>query len=302
MRQKAQPPFERQCPKCSCLLTYANVKNRNRAEKHQQQCSSCSAKDVSSRPGFNKERVKNRRSYEGKDNPFFGKHHKLETIEYLKNSVDRQYTQTDEFRKKSSRAGTSNGMFGRNFYDVWIEKFGGEEADRKYAEWLSVQSKNSSGANNPMFGKPSPRGSGGGWGGWYKEWYFRSLRELSYMISVIEVKKYKWRSAEIKEFDIHYVNYDGTNRTYRPDFILNEKILVEIKPKRLMETPGNILKKEAAIKFCSKKGLEYRLVDVKILETKILIKLFEDGIIRFNKKYQKRMKEICKQAKNRKSR
>lgn len=299
MRQKSQPPFERRCPKCLCLLTYVNVKNRNRAEKHQQQCGSCSAKDAALRSGC-KERIKNRRSYKGKDNPFFGKRHTEETIEYLKKCVDRQYTQTDEFRKNSARTGSSNGMFGKSFYDIWVERLGKEEADRKYAEWLSVQSKNSSGPNNPMFGKPSPRGSGGGWGGWYKGWYFRSLRELSYMISVIEAKNHKWRSAEVKEFDIPYINYDGISRTYRPDFILNEKTLVEIKPKRLMETPSNVLKKEAAIQFCSDNGLEYRVVDVKILETDMLIKLFEDGIIQFNKKYQKRMEKLCAKAKNKK--
>ena len=42
-----------------------------------------------------------------------------------------------------------------------------------------------SGEQNPMFGKQTPTGAGNGWSGWYKDWYFRSLGELSYVVNVL---------------------------------------------------------------------------------------------------------------------
>ena len=293
MRKKAIPPFVRNCPECGLELIYTNVKNRNRAEKVGKICRSCRYKEVNSRPGIGKARIANRRSYVGDQNPFFGKVHSEETKEKLQN-VDRSYTQTKEFRKNSARMGSQNGMYGKNFYDVWEKKYGKEEADRKFSEWLKVQSKNSSGENNPMYGKPAPRGSGGGWGGWYKGWYFRSLRELSYVIRVLEKTGQKWASAENNKFSIPYINHDGTSRTYRPDFIVDEKVLVEVKPKQLMETPTNLLKKEAAIQFCKDNGLEFKMIDVKLLETSQFVSLYRDGKVRFNKKYSERMDLLCK--------
>ncbi len=299
MRTKSLPPFIRCCPICNIELTYVNVKNRNRAEKSKTICRCCRSKEVNSRPGIGKARIVNRRGYVGEQNPFFGKHHKQETKEKL-SLVDRSYTQTDEFRKKSARPGTKNGMYGKSFYDVWKEKFGEKEAGRKFSEWLKVQSKNSSGKNNAMYGKPAPRGSGGGWGGWYKGWYFRSLRELSYVIRVLEKNNHKWKSAECKEFAIPYINYDGIPRTYRPDFLVDSRTLVEIKPKQLMEIPSNVLKKKAAVAFCKDKGFEFKMIDVQLLDIEQIIHLFEKGSIKFNKKYQERI-ELCKKAKNKKS-
>ncbi|MBR4316812.1 MAG: hypothetical protein IKP65_07630 [Alphaproteobacteria bacterium] len=43
------------------------------------------------------------------------------------------------------------------------------ELKKKYSE-------KSKGKNNPMYGKPAPKGSGNGVSGWYKGWFFRSLR------------------------------------------------------------------------------------------------------------------------------
>ncbi len=42
--------------------------------------------------------------------------------------------------------------------------------------------QNAIGEGNNMYGRPSPQGSGNGWSGWYKERYFRSLRELMFLI------------------------------------------------------------------------------------------------------------------------
>jgi len=301
--------FIRNCPSCRKKIEYTNKKNRNQAERKKQNCGSCSQKEVSKRPEIILEYKRKREEYKikylGEGNPFYGKKHSQETRKKISDSqkkLDKKNNpiyQCKEFKEKVRRPGKLNGMYGRSFYDVWVEKYGKNEADRKMDIHRKGMSIRASGKNNSMYGKPSPKGSGNGWSGWYKKWYFRSLKELSYMINVIEKKGHKWESAENKKFYIKYINYDGDERTYRPDFLLNDKILIEVKPKELMETPSNIRKKEAAIEFCKKNNLEYRMVDIKILDTDKIIELFLSGKIKFIKKYEDRINEIINKKRRR---
>lgn len=119
-----------------------------------------------------------------------------------------------------------------------IETYGIDEALR------INKSKSLPGELNPMFGKPSPVGSGCGISGWFEGNYFRSLFELSFMVyaknSNIDIK-----SAETKEYRVPYI-LDGVDRTYCPDFVINNKTVVEIKPKGLLNIPENQAKFEAA--------------------------------------------------------
>lgn len=93
----------------------------------------------------------------GTANPFFGKHHSKRTKDKLK-TVDRSYTQTQEFKEKCIKCGSSNGMHGKSIYDVWLSKYGKEEADRRHKELCKKRSQNAKGKgkNNPMYNKPSP--------------------------------------------------------------------------------------------------------------------------------------------------
>ncbi len=143
-----------------------------------------------------------------------------------------------------------------------------------------------------MYGKPPPKGAGRGWGGWYKGWYFRSLKELSYMLYVIEPNGYAWENAEQKRLSIPYVDHLGQARTYRADFLLDNSILIEVKPKPLMETAINKLKKAAAEIFCSNNGYEYRMVDVKTIEYAELEPLCESGAVRLSD--PTRLEKKCK--------
>ena len=51
-----------------------------------------------------------------------------------------------------------------------LEEIYGLEKSIKIRNKISLAS---SGENNHMFGKPSPQGSGNGWSGWYKSWFFK---------------------------------------------------------------------------------------------------------------------------------
>ncbi len=147
------------------------------------------------------------------------------------------------------------------------------------------------GCKNPMFGKPSPGGSGHGWKGWYKDWFFRSLRELSYVINVIELNKWSWQSAEQKELAIPYLNFEGQNRNYFADFLVNKNCLIEVKPIKLHQSPQVTLKTEAANKFCKAKGWIFEVVDPVILPYEILAELHNSKKIKFMDKYVQRFRE-----------
>lgn len=280
--------YQRTCPKCKKELSYTNKSNRNVAEKANRLCRNCSRKEVCQRPESKRAKEilaqRYREEYKGEGNPFYGKTHTKETKERIQQNRDSSFSQTPEYREKMSQvtSGQNNPMHGKNIYDIWVDKYGEDEADKRMASLAKKRSKNMMGEKNPMYGKSPPKGAGNGWGGWHKGWYFRSLKELSYMVYVIEPNGYKWESAERKHLSMPYVDHLGHKRTYRADFLLNDSILIEVKPKALMDTAVNQQKKAAAEIFCSNNGYEYRMVDVKTIEYKALRSLCASGVVKLS--------------------
>jgi hypothetical protein len=126
-----------------------------------------------------------------------------------------------------------NGLKDKTFEEVY--------GDNKAEEIKKKISKASSGKNNGMYGKPTPRGSGNGWSGWYKNRYFRSLLELSYMF-YLDKNNIKFESAECEKFRIKY-EIDNVERTYVPDFYLIDfDKIIEIKPQKLINSKLNKIK------------------------------------------------------------
>lgn len=287
--------YNRYCPKCGNEIIYTNKYNRNNAEKENRFCKSCSAKE--NYVNFWTEELKEKRSrkYVGKGNPFYGKKHTTESIEKYK---EKRKTwdwklKTDEYKKLQSElnSGKNNFFYGKSLYDVFVEKYGKNEADKRWENRKKILSEKTSGKNNPMYGKPSPQGSGNGWSGWYKGWFFRSLRELSYMIKVIERFDLKWNKMDEKQFAIKYIDWEEKTRNYFPDFLIENKYVVEIKPKKLWNTPNILAKKRAAERWCDKNGYTYKIVEPKIIEKSEIIDLYINGQIKFLEKYEKKFKE-----------
>lgn len=187
-------------------------------------------------------------------------------------------------RLESTRGNINERRKGKTTYQLWVDKYGVEEANKRDIDLKKKRSISSSGSNNPMYGKPTPQGAGNGWKGWYKGHYFRSLREVMCMIDM-DTKGLAWKSAETKEYQIEY-RFMDTDRTYRPDFIVGAE-LWELKPVRLHETPNVVAKQEAAIKFCENRGLVYRLIDIEI-DTEAIKKAHTEGLIRFDRDYEQK--------------
>lgn len=294
--------FQRKCPICNKNITYLHEQNFKKAEIKQNKCKSCGIKesitDEKRKEMSRRVKGKNNPMYgkNGKLNPFYGKKHTEESKKKILENRDFTNYKSDEFRKKMSSItkGEKNPMFGRSFYDIWVNKYGEKIANEKLKEYKLKQSKNKKGNKNNMYGKPSPIGSGNGWSGWYKGWYFRSLKELTYMIKIIERFKLKWKSAENKELNIKYKDYKNNERTYSADFLINDKFLVEIKPKKLWNSKIVVLKKESAIKFCNLNNLKYKLTDIEKLSDQEILCLYKNGDLVFTNKYQIKFQKYFK--------
>lgn len=172
----------------------------------------------------------------------------------------------------------------RDVMAIWIAKYGEEGAATRRTEWVAKLSEVNRGEGNSMYGKPAPQGAGNGWKGWYRDQYFRSLRELAFMVDM-DAKGLEWTPGERKELTVRY-EFNGAARTYRPDFRVGDT-LYEVKPIKLHKTPSVMAKQEAAIRFCEERGWQYELVDIEI-DSVALKKAYDAGLVRFDRDYEAR--------------
>ncbi len=261
--------FRKNCPECGKEQIYTNKNNLLSAVKKNKICNKCS---------------KNKNKKFGKDNPFYGKKHTEESKRKITENKDWSPYKTKEFKEKISKAtkGNKNPMCGRTYFDVWVEKYGIEEANKRNDLKKERNSIASSGKRNGNYGKSPSNKVGAGWSGWYNGWFFRSLRELSYVVNVIEKNNYEWKSGELLR--IPYQTWDGRDRTYSPDFIINNKIIVEIKPIKIQELKNIKEKTLAGQKYCEENGMEYLITDVEIICLDKLNQLLVDNKIKFTDK------------------
>jgi hypothetical protein len=290
--------FYRNCPSCNNVIEYKSKYTHEKGLKSNTECKKCYLKKIIT-PERKKKMSENMKGDKnpmfgktGEKNPFFGKNHTEETKKKMNSNKDYSVYKTDEFRNKISKTtkGNKNPMYGKNFYQVWVENFGEKIADEKLVQFKLKVSTNSSGNRNPMYGKITPQGSGNGWSGWYNGWFFRSIKELTYMIKIIERFNLSWKTAESSEYSIKYM-FNNSSRTYHPDFVINNKYLVEIKPKRLWSSFLVNQKKIAAKLFCEKNGLIYKLVDITSIDEKLIIELHNSKKIKFTERYEKKFRE-----------
>lgn len=272
--------MKRTCPKCEGEVTYKNRISFYKAKKLNRPCIKCTRKEVSNRP---EERIKNSERQKGKrmgiENHFFNKKHTELTIQKLRDNA-------------KVLSGKENYMYNRSFYDVWVSKYGKDEADIRMVEFKKKQSINNSGEKNNMFGKPSPNGSGNGWSGWYKKWYFRSLMELSYMINIIERFSLNWEAGE--NIKIPYIDINGNIRNYLPDFIINGKYIIECKPRKLINSKTILIKTEAAKAYCFNNNLIYKILEPHKLTTDEIKYLYINNQLIFTKRYDSKVRSLLK--------
>lgn len=272
--------YIRNCPICSKEIVHKNINSYRHALKLKKQCVQCGCKEAQSKPEVRKNnsiRQKGKRT--GNKNPFYGKHHTDKTKQILSDKTKEQLTIH------------GNPMQGKSFFDIWLIKYGEQIANEKQKELNQKRSENVKGEKNPMFGKPSPKGSGSGWQGWYKEIYFRSLLELSFLVNYVEKLNLKMINAECKQYGISYIGYNNEVKTYFADYLIDDKFLIEIKPLSLHNALQIQLKAKAGENFCKENNLTYVLMEPEKLNLIEIENLLIDGNLIFsdttNKKYIK---------------
>ncbi len=122
-------PNPDQNPNCRKEISYTENANMYRAKKQNTNCKSCAVWNKGI-PRTEEEKKKISESHKGK---------KL-TNEHKKNIG-------------KSNKGEKNGMYGKSVYNIWVKKYGKEEADRRQKDANIKNSLALSGENHPFYGK-----------------------------------------------------------------------------------------------------------------------------------------------------
>ncbi len=271
--------YERNCPSCNKLLTYINERSFSYSIKQNKKCASCSAKS----------RVKPKEKYI-RNCPICNKEikykFKYKLLLASKNNTKCSTCAITQCTKSELCLRDNDGNYIRycSICNKELKYLTIKKLRRANKTKSLCRSCGKLGSNNPRFGKPPTENPGRGWSGWYKNWFFRSILELSYMINYLEKNSIQWEKGESKKYKIPYINLHGEKRNYFPDFIIDNKIVIECKPRQLLNDPLVQLKAIAARNFCSNINLKYELVSPKSLSLNEINSLYKSEQIKFTSK------------------
>lgn len=163
------------------------------------------------------------------------------------------------------------------------ERFGNED-------WRKTHKGFKTGLDNPHNFNLDANENGRGYVGYYQGHLFRSLFELSFIYEMLKAG-HKIESAE--KITIIY-KVDNEEHQYRPDFLVDNKIIYEVKDQRDLTLEIVQLKKEAAENYCKQHNLSYKLVgnkEFRNLTRSQIIKLYNNNDISFIDKSLERFKK-----------
>jgi hypothetical protein len=257
----------------------------------------------------------------GSENPFYGRKHSAEALakmraancgRRLSEEIRRKmsashmgHVVTEETRRRISETKTPemkvrlSARF-RGKSNPFYGKFHSDESKRKISlahkgKIVSLESRKKMsdsrrGEKNHMYGKPSPIGASNGIGGWYRNCYFRSSSELSFLLHQQDTD---WISAESFRFRVPYTDEHGNQRFYFPDFFGNDSV-VEVKARGWERDPRHLgypRKARAAAQFYDLRGWEYVLAEIPYMNEASVFRLRQDRVIRLNRKWERRYQE-----------
>jgi hypothetical protein len=192
----------------------------------------------------------------GKGNPFFGKKHSKKTrkqmsdnhadftgdknplVKWLKGNSDRQQRYSESL-KESWRHRLSDETYRKQL----------SERNSKMVSQLHLN------GFNPYTNCLK---------GWFtskkfnKKFYYQSSYELMFL-EFCEVSN-KIKTLQRIPFMIPYTDDNGIKRNYVADFFVNGSVVIEIKPKSMLDYNNNRLKIEAGNKYCLKCRYEFKLL------------------------------------------
>lgn len=242
--------YKRNCPICSKEIKYNSKLSYDKARKSNTKCGSCSAK------------IKNSLIYNKK----YKRNCPVCNKELVYNTQHQFNTANKNNKCCSLSCGVKLSRNNPSYRQKMSEKFKGE--------------------NNPMYGKPSPQGSGNGWSGHYKEVQFRSLNELFYLKYLFD-NNIKFENGEKKKHRIEY-EFNGV-KSYGSDFyLLDTNEYIEIKPKKMINTPQNKAKFKAAKEKLGEKFKVLTEDDLNKISVEEMYTLYLKGDLKFDKRYEEK--------------
>lgn len=136
--------YSRPCPTCGKILYHKGINSAKQQHKKKSNCKECSNKVISEK-------------LSGENAPWYGKKIPREFVDKAKKTKsERVYTyyQNPEYIEKRRKYILENPiMKGKTLYEIWVEKYGEEEANRKMEEYKQNCSNRLKGENNPNYGK-----------------------------------------------------------------------------------------------------------------------------------------------------
>lgn len=165
---------------------------------------------------------------------------------------------------------------------IWMYEHGIRKGRKMFKELMSKIADERRGKPGP---RPSPGTFGRGVSGWYRDLYFRSLKELSFIL-----KYEKEHEVESAEAVIRVKYKDGDRfRHYYPDFILDKTIIVEVKCIYQRDDRITKAKMKALKRYCKTHGYTCRFEDAEI-DHPAIKNLYREGKVVFSTKNEEYVK------------
>lgn len=205
------------------------------------------------------------KKFSGKGNPFFGKKHSAKTKAKMSRNHADFCGEKNPFKKWYwNQPEDTRNKYKKLCAEKWIVI---KNNPKKYQELCERDSERT--AILHMDGKCKSYGRGHKHGHFFskkqnKKLFYRSSYELDFL-KICEV------DGDIKSFDnaklrIPYKDKNGFTKNYIPDFVVNNKFIIETKPISLMNYSSNPLKMKYAKDFCKQNNLSYVVFTKRELE------------------------------------
>lgn len=192
----------------------------------------------------------------GKGNPFFGKKHSKKTKKQMSDNHADFTGDKNPLVKWLEKEPNNRKVFSTKLKTAWTEKFKDENVRRQFCENNSKTiSKLYVNGFNPYTNCER---------GWFisekfkNKFYYCSSYEKKFLEFCEASNKIK--ALQRLSFVIPYKDEIGKRRNYYPDFIVNQIVVIEIKPKSMLNYNHNKQKIAAGKKYCDKNGYEYKLL------------------------------------------
>lgn len=274
--------------KCDICGKVKEVSYRDYLKQHERRgqdlCQSCMQHEAYSKGTRESSWIEYNKEQAGKTlEERFGKERAEEIKKLMRDTIAKhghyltKDTETARHFKENLAERNKSKFLGKTYEEIYGTK--------KAKEIKKKLSKSRSGERNPMYGKPTSKRSGSGYQGWYKEHYFRSTLELSFIINFLEKNNLIWESGELRKYTIKY-QINGIERTYRCDYV-TKTTAYEIKPYYTLNQELNKKKFEAGKKFFNSIDKEYKVMtekDFDVFDRHSLLEMHNKYIIQLNDK------------------